>query len=679
MFRNFSIVVPAAAAGTALFCAAFEALSFLRFADEQSRRIAEVVPPLATTAAIIGLGMAIILIALRLVTRTRPLARMSAAVAVFSAVAFSTLSVAGRLDFTLLEPAGILQLAVSSLAGLAVAILLLRALESGAVPKVLLRVGERLLLGAPLALLGAVVMAVGEFSPMIIGVAVTGIAALFVALPPARSGWIVSAVWGLSIAAGLIVFSTRTPFAGAPAESAGASGRSIRKVLLLTVDTLRADALSCYSENGVSTPNLDHLATDSVLFRAAYSASSWTLPSLSSLLTGLPPRVHQVYLMESRIAPEFPTIPAALSEAGYATAAVVVNPLITRAAGFSRGFDEYAFHQDEWPQNEPVGRKILRKALPGRFQTSTEMLTQTAIKWLEENHERDFFLWLHYFDPHDPFAPPEEFWPEQRPPDLRWWADSGDPSGHTTRGGLLETVRGGWQLSQRERSWIRLLYGSEVRYVDHSIGRIITKLKELGLYDELLLIFTSDHGEEFWDHGSMGHGHAMYEEVLRIPLMVKLPNSSQAGELATRVTNLAVPKTILDLCGVAYQSDCYAPPSLVSYLNAGGTSPGGSASTVLSSGTCYYEPQDAYIANDEKLIFKNESGSEKVFNLAEDPGETRSLSWTEPELSGKLRRALEQQNARLDEVRKCFAPSASANDSIDQRRLERLKALGYLQ
>ncbi len=305
----------------------------------------------------------------------------------------------------------------------------------------------------------------------------------------------------------------------------------IRHVILITVDTLRADALSSYGQQRISTPSIDGLAEDGILFQEAISPAPWTLPAIASIMTGLSPKAHQITARQSKVPEEARTLAEYMLEAGYATAAIGRNMFLRSASSISQGFLEYDFCRPDSAYS--FGSLVLQQRRlfvleegetvdPGR---TTDEITHLAIDWLESNFKKDFFLWVHYFDPHQPYAPPADFLPEKNVSSAFDKAFSG-----------FRRIRFGHLVPSRlDRERIRDLYHAEVVYMDNRIGRLLESLKRLNLYDESLILFSSDHGEELWEHGSFEHGHTLYQEVLRIPFIVKLPHSTSKERIGTPV------------------------------------------------------------------------------------------------------------------------------------------------
>src|SRR5437773_949936 len=274
-----------------------------------------------------------------------------------------------------------------------------------------------------------------------------------------------------------------------PSPPAAAGTHAVHKVLFLSIDTLRTDAVSALNPVAPPTPSLDSLASDSVVFTRAYSTAPWTLPAFVSMMTGMAPTVHGVKSPALRIPDTLMTLAERMRQSGYVTAAIGHNPWLRPEHGMSRGFASY----DICPRDEyggSFGSRLLARLFPGRLKPTltTPEITRFAGDWLEEHARDDFFMWLNYFKPHGPYEPPEAYRPRENP-----------PAGMGYRFGGAPGIRmGSLVIPPPQRPWVRKLYESEVRFVDDNVGEIRAELKRLGIYDETLIVFASDHGEEFW-------------------------------------------------------------------------------------------------------------------------------------------------------------------------------------
>lgn len=268
-------------------------------------------------------------------------------------------------------------------------------------------------------------------------------------------------------------------------------------VILISIDTLRSDRLPAYGYTKGSTPHLDAFRAESILYERAYSHCPLTLPSHASMLTGLLPSEHGVRdNVGFKLAEKLPTAAEVLKANGYATGAAISAFVLRRESGLARGFD---FYDD---QVEPIGKSNTI----GRVQRSAPETVAAAEKWLEGARQNPFFLFLHLYEPHTPYEPPEPFL-----------------SRHADR------------------------YDGEIAYTDHILGQFFESLRRRGLYDKAMIIVLSDHGEGLNDHGEEEHGIFLYREALQVPLMVKLPAAREGGStVRSPVQLIDVFPTILD-------------------------------------------------------------------------------------------------------------------------------------
>jgi arylsulfatase A-like enzyme len=285
----------------------------------------------------------------------------------------------------------------------------------------------------------------------------------------------------------------------APQGDPKGSAVAVERVLLITVDTLRADQIGAYG-GPVPTPSMDRLAAEGTLVERAHTPSPSTGPAHASLMTGLHPWRHGSLRNAVALDPRLPTLAEAARGRGLATSAFVSSYILDRRFGYHQGFDHFVF--------DPTEEYTWRGKLRGRFWTRGEVTTRAAMSWLTENAERPFFLWVHYFDPHTPYRPPPGFaLPPDSPIDLS---------------GKRLPVSEGVTTPAKLKKMIRA-YRGEVHYADAQVGRLVERLRLLGLLDETAVILTSDHGEGLGDHGRLQHGTNLFEELVRVPLILRGP------------------------------------------------------------------------------------------------------------------------------------------------------------
>ncbi|HJQ35783.1 MAG TPA: sulfatase [Thermoanaerobaculia bacterium] len=315
--------------------------------------------------------------------------------------------------------------------------------------------------------------------------------------------------------------------AGVPPAGPAPSQRR-PNVLIYLVDTLRADHLGVYGYARPTSPHIDAFARDSVVFTNAIAQSSWTKTSVASVLTGLVPFHHGTVDRDDALPPSIPTLPMMLAGAGYARYAAVANGNVSPAFGLHRGFESYRYLASGEYEAGAIGGVVV----------------DAWQQWLAARRgAQPWFAYLHTIDPHDPYSAPEPF------------------ASHFGRSRIPITSVGeiaAFLLAHRDASTEQLgadiinKYDAEIVYTDAMFGRAIEDLKRRGLYDDTLIIFTSDHGEEFFDHGGWGHGHSLYRELLHVPLIVKFPGNQHAGTVVeTNVQHVDIVPTVLQAAGVA--------------------------------------------------------------------------------------------------------------------------------
>jgi arylsulfatase A-like enzyme len=479
----------------------------------------------------------------------------------------------------------------------------------------------------------------------------------------------VISVFALFVAASPVLASAFSGEFGSRAESVNARERSPKQVILITADTLRADALSCYESDSGPTPAIDRLAADGIVFERPMASAPWTLASLASILTGVSPSVHAVSEPSSPLPEAIPTLAEVMNDAGYHTGAIVHNDLLHPRSNLSQGFDDYRFLTAP-SYGGSFGAALLQRVIPGLYPRglwpSTDDVTEAALDWLREHREIDFFLWLHYYAPHAPYAPPSRFLPGLSPP-------PGMSAEFHDQKNVMTGLR---VLSRAERAWLETLYQAEVRHLDENVGRILDLLKELGFYDDALIVFTSDHGEEFWEHAAYGHGHSLFQEVLAVPLIVKLPQSEDRGRIAERVPTESITPAILDLCGIEYRPERFSSGSLAPFLRAEGERIQGRP--IVSAAQVMFDRRESIVFDGFKYVRSTIGREEALFDLERDPEELSSVLSQSPEAAERARSLLEEHHLRSKELRATIGIGHEAEIEFDPETLRRLKELGYV-
>lgn len=301
-------------------------------------------------------------------------------------------------------------------------------------------------------------------------------------------------------------------------------------ILLYVVDTLRPDSLGTYGNREVATPHIDSIAAQGVVFDNAQTNASWTRASMASLFTGLYPPRHNTRTRADHLQEGIPTVARIFAQAGYTTGFVVANPNVGNYFGFKQGF------RDMIELYQRRGGGIVKAT---ELLATADVAVDEAISWIDAA-QTPFFLTVMPIDPHAPYDPPEGY--EVPRGEYRGLAN----------GSLRSLSRR--KLSAADRDPIRSLYDAEIAYSDFEFGRLIQYLRDRRLLDDTIVIFTSDHGEEFWEYGRRGHGQALVDTLLQVPLVVRYPGDSRvvAGlrrEFAVELVDIL--PSLLDLAGLA--------------------------------------------------------------------------------------------------------------------------------
>jgi choline-sulfatase len=382
-------------------------------------------------------------------------------------------------------------------------------------------------------------------------------------------------------------------------------------VILISVDTLRADHLPAYGYRQVETPSIDALRRDSVLFERVYSHCPMTLPSHVSMFTGSLPTEHGVrnnigYRFEGA---RFRTLAEELRERGYATGAAVSSYVLRSDTGIDDGFE---FYEDSIA--------VATAGATSEHQRSGRETLKHALAWILGHREQPFFFFLHLYEPHAPYEPPEPF-----------------------------------------KSRYPSAYDGEIAAADAIVGELVRSLKASGLYDPAIIIFTSDHGEGLWDHGEDQHGILLYREALWVPLLVKLPGSHQAGSISRPTPLSHLFGTVLRLVGIDL------PSHPASWFDASGEARPIYSETLYPRIHLGWSELRSLIDGRYHYI---EAPSPELYDLERDPGEARNLITIERRAASRLRQEMQAYPAT--------AATIGGIGEIDPEEARKLAALGYV-
>ena len=391
-------------------------------------------------------------------------------------------------------------------------------------------------------------------------------------------------------------------------------------IVIYLVDTLRQDHLGLYGYERETSPSIDALAEDSIVFKQAYATSAWTKASTGSLLTGLHPRQHGATSRSSPLSPQARLLTGYLGPLGYYSVGIVTNPFVVEHWGFNRGYDVF----------EDLGETLPEAG--SWMQIQAEQVNQRAFEVLDARpEEQPFFLYLHSIDPHGPNVP-------SKPYDTLF-TDNPRPPGVASMLAMRPQPR-------RVKNTIAL-YDSEIRYSDDQFGNFIQGLKDRGLYEDTVIWFVSDHGEEFLDHGRGGHGTQVFNEVVEVPLILKLPGQNHGGQTVdTPVSLVDVVVTQLNLL------ERHAPETLSgrNLLELLGPAPEPAPVfldlNLVASARKVLHVSKGVVLGDYKYFEELAPEPRKfLFNVREDPGETNNLITSHPEKASELDLLLRMQRS----------------------------------
>ncbi|MEW6744559.1 MAG: sulfatase [Planctomycetota bacterium] len=438
------------------------------------------------------------------------------------------------------------------------------------------------------------------------------------------------------------------------------SGEGRPNVLLIVSETLRADQLGCYEPTATWTPSLDRLAARGLLFERAVSASSWTQPSVASLLTGLDPVIHGVQSeLNSFLADSLETLPEILQSHGVTTAAFVTNELLSADKNYNQGFETYVV-----------------PAYANARQTN-ELFTS----WLAEHKDLQFFAYIHYFDPHGPYNAPGSLREKHVPIESR--SRDHDTALQAVVEAMARSELGG---VADDLEYLKGVYRGEVEYLDRQVGELMEQLSALGLREKTYVVFTADHGEEFGEHGWYGHGSALHAESVRVPLILAGPGV-EPGRAGGVVETRSIFPTVLGWFGI--EREAPARTSRLDLETARDDRGFAVASTrkAIADLKVLADPRSGtaglktlYSAEDPtwKLICEEVPGREvrlsplALFQHVQDPGERQDVLAANPAVAEVLQRGL----ARWLEACREVALETHTGEMSPETRA-RLQALGY--
>ncbi|ETX00637.1 MAG: hypothetical protein ETSY1_10480 [Candidatus Entotheonella factor] len=472
--------------------------------------------------------------------------------------------------------------------------------------------------------------------------------------------------------------SPTVPVAVQPVAQASATPTQ-PNIIFILLDTLRADHLPMYGYSRQTAPRLTALAKNGMTFKRMYAPASATRPSVASIFSSLYPAVHKTNHERDYLPNAVVTLAEVLREGGYQSLAIAANPNISPVFGFAQGFDHYemAYSDSAFKittlgsvAEDALGRQFIDKlfAKGTEFSGLADNMTHIALKRVAERERKPTFLYVHYIDPHWPYTPPQPYdraFDAERNPSIRQ-ADT-DP---------LQLAQG--RVEQRKVSHTLDQYDGEILFTDHHVGRLLDGLERLGMLQNALIIVTSDHGEEFWEHGQRGHDKTLYEEVLHVPFLMSWPGRIPAGSTFDEMANLVdVMPTVLDMVGLRPVPGLQGFSLQKQLLQQASVNPQRKFFAQQQNNQRAIEMVRHHRYKFVRHLRGPQQGLEEFYDLERDPLERRNLAplaqtqvdaWrTELDLFNKLA----QQSNLLVEHQQV--------DKLDDDMVKALRSLGYLQ
>ena len=423
-------------------------------------------------------------------------------------------------------------------------------------------------------------------------------------------------------------------------------------LLLITIDTLRADRLPFYGYKKNTAPFLGKLAERGIVFTNAYSTSSWTVPAATSLVTGVYPSSHGVIqgsvrkgriYKQAPVPKKLPNLPEQLRALGYRTYGVTANYHLTKELGFGRGFDRY----------NCVGF------------CAAEKVNQSFLKWKNEIEAQNgpVFIWLHYFDPHIPYI--------ARQPWLKQYQNDETEIESDRINSLYRPVLLRQEIKKKGQRILTLAkshYDSEINYCDEQIKKLFQEFPSL---DQYVLVFTADHGEEFREHGQLGHARNLHNETVRIPFFIRLPEAVSAANSKEVASLVDVAPTLLAIAGgkapLSWQGRALID-------QRGHVSPREERYVLTQLHNGIAPPLNAIIGSNWKLIVNDKTQDKELYNLVDDPSERKSLTTLQPEKTKHQSEILQKLVLSL-----APAPKTGEKKPLQKDKEEMLRSLGYIQ
>jgi arylsulfatase A-like enzyme len=457
-------------------------------------------------------------------------------------------------------------------------------------------------------------------------------------------------------------------------------------IILIEIDATRHDHLSCYGYHRRTTPNIDRLAEEGVLYEQAISPASWTLPSNASLFTGLYPSQHGTGISHQQLAPHLTTIAEVLDGQGYQTARFSSNVWVSPTFGFMRGFRQFPAIRGPWSKvplitrrRSPLG-KVFAHLVGLKGGRLSRWTNQAIDRWLSSGNDPNapFFMFVLYGDPHLPYVFHKPFTYDYLG-DRVAQARRVNQDPHRYMAGKVE-------MGPEDFEILAALYDGELSYVDQKIGDLVDMLRRHGILDDTLLVITSDHGENIGDHGLLAHQYCVYDSLIHVPLIIRYPERFPAGQRITaQVQTHDLFRTILDLLdldpGVVpnpLQDYSLLPEAITAnprpYTVAEDLDPNlrRIRRVFPDFDASVFDRELRALRTDEYKFVWASDGRYELYNLRQDPQELNNRIKAEPGVAKRLRAELDDWLASVNR-----SQMEALEPELEEAVVERLKALGY--
>lgn len=448
--------------------------------------------------------------------------------------------------------------------------------------------------------------------------------------------------------------------AAAPPASLSCTGLNDTNILLVVLDAANPSRMSCYGNGRETTPHIDRLADEGVLFTRAYAQASWTVPSVASLFTSTLPITHKVWSRDRMLADKAFTLAEALKKKGFATCAITATSSASSLHNLLQGFDRQIELYKWAPKDLQSGKRL--------GVVWAEDFIAPVKDWIQQNKNDKFFLYLHYIQPHTPYNPPPPFADEIM---------QGYTGSVKRRRPIAPHFMDRDTMDHDDIGFVQAMYDANLEYVDFQLGEILEYFKESNLYENTVIVITSDHGEAFLEHGDFGHSSSLYEEEVRIPLVIKFPGNCdvKGKRMGSLVQSIDIMPTLLDIHGLTGMTGGLQGKSLIPLIS-GGEIPANRFVFASLSKAMAESVTKADALSDGRYKLISTAEERMLFDLDNDPGEKENIFFDRPILGHFYEQWLSVLKQDSGSQKDLFK---QINTPLDETTKKHLKALGYIK